>query len=77
VDNKAKMSGHSRAAIAAGDTIRAVIDQMNDAPFMRERTSERTERDHRRAEAARDVVGDATTSILARIGREMEHTDGI
>jgi hypothetical protein len=50
------MSGHSRAAIAAGDTIRAVIDQMNDAPFMRERTSERTERTHARVEASTDAM---------------------
>ena len=50
------MSGHSRAALAAADTVRSVIDGMKDSPFMSEQMGDGTRKRNERIAASPDAM---------------------
>ena len=54
--NRAKMSGHSRAALAAADTLKRVIGGFNDSAFMSESSSDATRRRDERIAANPDAI---------------------
>lgn len=74
--NYAKMSGHSRAALDAADTLKRVIGSFNDAPFMQERTSDGTARSKERIESSPDALQalsqGLTRSYAERVARVTE-----